>query len=444
MKKALVLIISLILVFSLTGCINSPKGPGSAEPYGLYDDSKPFALYPLYVSQSVGAESKFHVEASLPGITAPELYEFMKTPRVISLDSIKCDDLQKLFNTKDTSDYLKENYKALWFIREEPVDSNVLDDVKYQDLFVENSEVYVTLFYNKEPDEFGEAISYYEDLILIPNKWEELIGKEKININIPKSLHHSARIIMSYQKMNEFKYVYFNQIVKNIVDDPSINVYIDEAYGEYNGHLIATAYFDGYVHPEDVNIVTELIEGITISYDAYYPIYVLGDNKLYTLTEAYKEGLLSLDDIKWFKAYYYGQFTDFDLSQKLSSMLYICSSEKQETLMEEFDLSYYKYNVIDNFEDYTKLYKALTGKEELGPDAKSEDFFYDNVLLVFPRIVSYSEKFYFLNYYYDAFLLGFYKDYPNVNYDVDYPCVVIGYCFDLVDVPTIVWDEVLK
>ena len=135
---------------------------------------------------------------------------------------------------------------------------------------------------------------------------------------------------------------------------------------------------------------------------------------------------------------------DFDLSQKLSSMLYICSSEKQETLMEEFDISYYKYNVIENFEDYTKLYKALTGKEELGVDAKSEDFFYDNVLLVFPRIVSYSEKFYFLNYYYDAFLLGFYKDYPNINNDVDYPCVVVGYCFDLVDVPTIDWDEVLK
>lgn len=265
----------------------------------IYDVKKCYSMSPFYATQEYSTNNKkFSVEESIPGVVGKPLDNFLRIPRVIDLDSIKCDSLQELFKSQYSEQYLKENYKALWFIRLEPVTTNVLEEIEYNDLFIENKRVYVTINY-KSQGVGGEAFSYYEDLILIPNEWEEKIGKSEINFNLKNHPYGNYTLIkMSYEKMIEFKNAYREQILNNKYDDMMYReIYMLDVYGEYNNCLVATVTYDGYVHTDEDWTLTDTFGDISISYSGYYPIWVCKDSKLYTLKAAYNNGYLTMDDI---------------------------------------------------------------------------------------------------------------------------------------------------
>ena len=142
MKKLISVVFLFVLSVCLLGCIDNPNGPHTIVPYGVYENEGLISAYPYQVTQEYSSKNKkFEIEEAIPGIVGDALMEFLKKPRIISLDSIKCDSLKELFKInlsaeKIEEEYLKENFKALWFIREEPVDAKELEDIVYLDLFV--------------------------------------------------------------------------------------------------------------------------------------------------------------------------------------------------------------------------------------------------------------------------------------------------------------------
>lgn len=276
--------------------VDTPDGPHTTVPYGIYDNSLMMSQYPYQVTQKCNNKSKFEVIVPMPGVIDDSLYP--KFPDVISLDYIKCDNLQKLFNTEVSEDYLKENFKAIWFIREEPITTDALEDIVYLDLFVENFEVYVTINYNSA-DVGGEAFSTYEELILIPNEWEEKIGKSSVNFNFYNHFYFGSKMTMSYNKMQEFKDAFRKQVLDNKYDDQMYReIYMFDVYGEYNNCLVATVTYDGYVHTDVCMPMVETFGDVTITYDARYPIYACYNSTLYSLTDAYTNGYLTIEDIR--------------------------------------------------------------------------------------------------------------------------------------------------
>ena len=112
MKKKLVSLFLLIFSLCLVGCVDTPNGPHTTVPYGIYDNSLMMSQYPYQVTQNINSnEPKFEVIVPIPGVIGQPLYP--KFPDVISLDYIKCDNLQELFNTDVSEDYLRENFKAI-------------------------------------------------------------------------------------------------------------------------------------------------------------------------------------------------------------------------------------------------------------------------------------------------------------------------------------------
>ena len=297
MKKVLVSMFLLVFGLCLVGCVDTPNGPHTTYPYGIYDNSLMMSQYPYQVTQNINSNgSKFEVIVPIPGVVGDSLYP--KYPDVIPLDYIKCDNLQKLFNTNVSEEYLKENFKALWFIREEPITTNALEDIVYLDLFIERFKVYVTVNYNST-DEGGEAFSYYEELILIPNEWEEKIGISPVNFNFYNHIYLGNQVTMSYHKMQEFKDTFRNQILNTKYDDQMYReIYMFDVYGEYGDCLVATVTWDGYVHTDEALTVTDNFEDVSITYDLHYPIYVCYNAKIYSLAEAYNNGYLTIDDIR--------------------------------------------------------------------------------------------------------------------------------------------------
>ena len=438
MKRIITCFLLLVVFLSIMGCTKEPNGPDSVQPSGVYDVEKGYSMYPLFTTQEyTEKKSKFDV-------LTEDMIEPDDSPTIVSIDSINCDNLQTLFNTDLTVQELKENYQALWFIREEPIETKALENITYCDLFIENYQVYVTILYN-EAAEIVEKTSYYEDLILIPNEWVNKIGSAKININLDNHLYLGTKFIMSYPKLQDFKNAYQELLTEIFNDKMYREVYILDAYGEYNDCLIVTAYFDGYVHPDDVNITTIVMENIVISYDTYYPMYVCYNSKLYTLQEAYDNGYLNLQNIKDFKHAYYSTFTKNDLSCKLETRNIRIMEEQYLSVMEDKPSLLYTYYKAENYQDYLKFLADYMHIEVEPLDKESSDkLFSEYVYLFFVRNVSYSQNHFIMDYYYDEFLRTFYKHLPKVEEGVDFPCEELGYCVDIVQVPIEVYNKMIK
>lgn len=256
-----------------------------------YDIKNLYAKSPMFATQSSYGNKKFDV-------IIKEDIEPGKIPFIIDIENINCESLQTLFNTNLSNQYLKDNYKALWFIREEPIYCDALEDITYSELFIERHIVYASIHYNSNAVG-GEAFSYYEDLILIPNEWVDEIASSKIRFNLENHFYLGRNMIMSYAKMQEFKAAYRKQILDKLFDDCMYReIYMLDVYGEYNDCLVSTVTYDGYAHFDVDWTLTETFGDVTITYSGYYPIWVCYNSKLYTLTEAYNNGYLTIDDIR--------------------------------------------------------------------------------------------------------------------------------------------------
>lgn len=268
------------------------------EYYRLFNQFEDF-LNPL-----PWIENDFYIETPL--YASEKFFEF-KIPfktgvksSIVELDCIVTNSLQELFDTSYSDEYLIDNYVALYFERMEPIISNQLDDISYTELFIENGEIYVTRHYNSNQFVGDSALSNYYELILIPKAWTKIL---KLPSNFNVNINCKFKSLMSYKKMIEFKDTYREQKLNNIYDDMMYReIYILDSYGEYNECLVATVTYDGYVHTDEEILLTETFRHplghyIGIVYDAHYPIWVYKDNKLYTLTEAYNKGYLTIDNL---------------------------------------------------------------------------------------------------------------------------------------------------
>ncbi len=104
---------------------------------------------------------------------------------------------------------------------------------------------------------------------------------------------------MSHNKMQEFKDAFRKQVLDNKYDDQMYReIYMLDVYGEYNNCLVATVTYDGCPSlSEEVNI-TDIFGDVTITYSQYYPIYAYYNSKLYSLSEAYDKGYLTIDNLR--------------------------------------------------------------------------------------------------------------------------------------------------
>ena len=293
MKKILVSLFLLILSLCLVGCVDTPNGPGSEQPVGEYDNNKLYSMYPLFVSQDQYS-SKFEINHTIE-------YGIFST--VEDLEDIKCESLSSLFDCNYNDEYLKENFVALYFERVEGMWNESLCNVSYYDLFIENGQIYVTISYDDYENMGDDVIAHFSELILIPKEWQQKLSKTSnfaINYNVEfNNSNIKNKYIMRYSKMSEFKDAFRNQILNTKYDDQMYReIYMFDVYGEYGDCLVATVTYDGYVHTDVFMPMVETFGDITITYDACYPIYACYNSTLYSLTDAYNIGYLTIDDIK--------------------------------------------------------------------------------------------------------------------------------------------------
>lgn len=293
MKKILVSMFLLVFGLCLVGCVDTPNGPGSEQPVGEYDDDRLYSMYPFFVSQDQYG-SKFEINHT---------FETGIFSTVEVLEDIKCESLSSLFNCNFSEEYLKENFVALYFQRVEGMWNEGLCDISYYDLFIENGQIYVTISYDDYQEEGDSVISYFHELILIPKEWQQKLSKTsnfEVNYNVEfNNSNKKNKYIMRYPKMQEFKAAFRNQILNTKYDDQMYReIYMFDVYGEYNDCLVVTVTWDNYVHTDVFMPIVETFGDITIIYDACYPIYACYNSTLYSLTDAYNNGYLIIDDIR--------------------------------------------------------------------------------------------------------------------------------------------------
>lgn len=178
--------------------------------------------------------------------------------------------------------------------------SKLLDNVTYSKLFIENGKVYVTRTYDIDGPFVGDAaFSYYTDVILIPKEWTKYLNSPSnfdicVNIN---DLNGTVFNILSFEKLNDLK-----KHLRANGSDKYEELVLEKALGEYNDALVIYP-FNGI---SMIDIVSkETVAGFVFEYPVYTSIIVYKENKIYTLTEAYNEQLLTIDDIRIIHNLYY-------------------------------------------------------------------------------------------------------------------------------------------
>lgn len=292
MKKIILSIFLSIFCLCLVGC-STPKQPTHEQKRGEYSTNELYSMYPLYASQH-----KWNSKFSFNHTFKDGIFSTIE-----SLEDIVCESLSSLFDCDFSDEYLKDNFFALFFSREEKISRESIRDASYKDFFIENGEIYVTISYIDYQEYNGDATSYYDELILIPKEWKDKINKINnfiVNYNFE---YNNANIkneyIMRYSKMNEFKDAYRTQELNKKYDDNDYKkIYMLDVYGEYNDCLVATVTYEGYEHTDEERIVNDTFEDVSITYSFYYPIYALYNSTLYSLTDAYSNGYLTINDLR--------------------------------------------------------------------------------------------------------------------------------------------------
>ena len=70
MKKSLVLIILFLMSILIVGCVNTPNGPDTSQPYGYYNNETMYSMYPYYVSSRF-SDSAWSTGLNFTQILAP-------------------------------------------------------------------------------------------------------------------------------------------------------------------------------------------------------------------------------------------------------------------------------------------------------------------------------------------------------------------------------------
>lgn len=176
MKLKKILFLSIV-VFLISACNSNTSSKNSYSENVSSKNS----------SENINSSSNQYIDFvySASGENLEFNVELGSEPQIINVDDIKHNAYYQLFAYHGNDKHLKDNYKVLTFLRQEGAWSEEIIKVNYKDMYLENGGIRVTANYSCFKDFLGDAvISYFRDLILIPNEWLELIQTPiKININ---------------------------------------------------------------------------------------------------------------------------------------------------------------------------------------------------------------------------------------------------------------------
>ena len=231
------------------------------------------------------------------------------------------------------------------------------------------------------------------------------------------------------------KYEFVNNKYNNIeyIKLKSISGFFDNVFDSYNGNSLKKLETDCDIYYYEIASKNDKHFGIYIFksdnelflFAAYYIIDV--DTKVYTVTAGYK---LTKQD------YITLPTETFEVEESI-----------YDNVCKEYNIEYKQlYYVIDNYGTYLQLYPLISRKEIEPLDKEGgEQMFKDKVIICYPRAVSYSINFIPVEYSYDEnkneiICINTYKP----SDDVEFPCVVLAYCFDFVEVPKDIYNKLNK
>ncbi len=214
------------------------------------------------------------------------------------LMSYKGESLAKLLNLpEDISDeMIKSKYSLIEIARNDPIDDK-FNNVKLHDLFIEGGNLYITTDYQVNSTEaFDAAIKTYYEYVLVHN---DVIKGLKNDFRVERNIECLDKKfnILPYHLVDDIKKAYYEFIYDY---GPQVGLFyptIESAYGEFDESVAVKCTDSYHLYPNEE--FEETILGYTFTYPDGNRIYVYHNNKLYTLTEAFDQGFINEDNLRF-------------------------------------------------------------------------------------------------------------------------------------------------
>lgn len=195
----------------------------------------------------------------------------------------------------DISDeMIKEKYSILKLKRTGPANKD-FENLTLSDLFIETSNLYVTVNYNiKMNIAYDAAICEYVEYVLVNNDFSNKL-RNRFNLYCNNKYLDGYFDILPYDMIDDIKEAYHEKLDAPKIDI-AYDVYINKAFGEYNKSvavIMSNSYF--YYLPAEA---IETVGGYTFVYQTSTPIEIYHENHLYSLTDAFKKGFITQENLQ--------------------------------------------------------------------------------------------------------------------------------------------------
>ena len=215
----------------------------------------------------------------------------------------------------------------------------------------------------------------------------------------------------------------------------------DKIYTSYTKEFgLATAFI---LYGDAELVWDEAIEDIKFTYYDSGRIYIYYNGLIYTLTEAYEDGVLTLEDlINLLQVYSIREkFDNIPLETEIYFGPYHSWGDEFEDFFKEFNLFNSDY-MINDYESYVNVYSKIPNLEFESLDEEwADEFFKNNLLIVKGRCVSGSTAYVPVDYYYSTVNNEIIMKYKNGSLGDAVFDVFIGYSIDIITVPKEIYES---
>ena len=188
---------------------------------------------------------------------------------------------------------------------------------------------------------------------------------------------------------------------------------------------------------------TETIEDVKFTYYDNGRVYIYYNGLIYTLTEAYEDSVLTLEDLTNLLQVYAIREELYKIP--LETEIYFGPNyswgDEFVDFFKEFNLFNLDY-IISDYESYANVYSKIPNTEfELLDEEWANEFFKSNLLIVKGRCVSGSAIYVPVEYYYNTVNNEIKMKYKNGSLGDEILTVFIGYSIDIVTVPKDIYES---
>ena len=216
---------------------------------------------------------------------------------IISLNTLSYYDGEKLANIlglpRDISDeVIKAKYSILVLRRRGPTHKD-FENVTLRELFIEAGNLYVTVNYNaKMNGVYDASVCEYLEYVLVNNDFSNKLTN-RFNLYYNSKYIDGYFNILPYNMIDDIKRAYrFDGPVLDIAYD----VYINRAFGEYNGS-VAVKMSDSLTFDQPCETL-ETVGEYTFVYPTTNTIKIYYEDYLYSLSEAFEKGFITQDNLQ--------------------------------------------------------------------------------------------------------------------------------------------------